>query len=134
MLETALNEEMTEHLGHEKNRVPEGRESTNVRNGTRPKSVLTHATGRVDLEVPRDRDGTFEPVIVKKRQRRLGEVDEIVLSLYARGLTTGRGALCRDLRGVDVEGDNQPDHRQGPRGDADLGHPAARRGLRRDLH
>ncbi len=89
VLETALNEEMTEHLGHEKNRVPEGRESTNVRNGTRPKTVLTHATGRVDLEVPRDRDGTFDPVIVRKRQRRLGEVDEIVLSLYARGLTTG---------------------------------------------
>jgi putative transposase len=89
VLETALNEEMTEHLGHEKNRVPEGRESTNVRNGTRPKTVLTHATGQVDLEVPRDRDGTFEPVIVKKRQRRLTEVDEIVLSLYARGLTTG---------------------------------------------
>jgi putative transposase len=89
VLETALNEEMTEHLGHEKNRVDQGRESTNVRNGTRPKTVLTHATGQVDLEVPRDRDGTFEPVIVKKRQRRLTEVDEIVLSLYARGLTTG---------------------------------------------
>jgi transposase-like protein len=89
VVETALNEEMTEHLGHEKNRVAEGRESTNVRNGTRPKTVLTHATGEVELEVPRDREGTFEPVIVRKRQRRLGEVDEIVLSLYARGLTTG---------------------------------------------
>ena len=89
VLETALNEEMTEHLGHEKNRVPEGRESTNVRNGTRAKTVLTHATGKVELEVPRDRDGTFEPVIVRKRQRRLGEVDEVVLSLYARGLSTG---------------------------------------------
>jgi putative transposase len=89
VLETALNEEMTEHLGHEKNRVAQGRESTNVRNGTRPKTVLTHASGEVELEVPRDRDGTFEPVIVKKRQRRLSEVDEIVLSLYARGLTTG---------------------------------------------
>jgi putative transposase len=89
VLETALNEEMTEHLGHEKNRVGEGRESTNVGNGARPKTVLTHATGEVELEVPRDRDDTFEPVIVKKRQRRLSEVDEIVLSLYARGLTTG---------------------------------------------
>ena len=89
VLETALNEEMTEHLGHEKNRVLEDRQSTNVRNGTRPKTVLTSATGQVDLDVPRDRDGTFEPVIVKKRQRRLGEVDEVVLSLYARGLTTG---------------------------------------------
>ena len=81
VLETALNEEMTEHLGHEKNQVPPGRESSNVRNGTRAKTVLTHATGAVELEVPRDRDGTFEPVIVRKRQRRLGEVDEVVLSL-----------------------------------------------------
>src|SRR3954465_11721444 len=89
VLEAARNEEMTEPLGHEKNRAAEGRDSTNVRNGTRPKTVLTHATGQVDLEVPRDRDGTFEPVIVKKRQRRLTEVDEIVLSLSARGLTTG---------------------------------------------
>ena len=89
VLETALHEEMTEHLGHEKNRAADGRASSNVRNGTRAKTVLTHATGKVDLEVPRDRDGTFEPVIVKKRQRRLTEVDEIVLSLYARGLTTG---------------------------------------------
>ena len=59
VLETALNEEMTEHLRHEKNRVREGRESSNVRNGTRPKTVLTHATGEVELQVPRDRDGTW---------------------------------------------------------------------------
>ncbi len=103
VLETALNEEMTEHLGHEKNRVPEGRESTNVRNGTRPKTVLTHATGKVELEVPRDRDGTFEPVIVRKRQRRLGEVDEVVLSLYARGLSTGEiAAHFAEIYGASV--------------------------------
>jgi putative transposase len=89
VLETALNEEMTEHLGHEKNRPEQGRESRNVRNGTRPKTVLTPATGQVEIGVPRDRDGTFESVIVKKRQRRLNDVDEVVLSLYARGLTTG---------------------------------------------
>jgi transposase-like protein len=89
VLETALNEEMTEHLGHEKNHADDGRDSTNVRNGTRPKTVLTEATGHVQLDVPRDRDGSFEPVIVKKRQRRLNGVDEIVLSLYAHGLTTG---------------------------------------------
>jgi Transposase, Mutator family len=53
VLETALNEEMTEHLGHEKNRVPAGRESTNIRNGTRPKTVLTHASGEVELKRPR---------------------------------------------------------------------------------
>jgi putative transposase len=89
VLETALNEEMTEHLGHDKNRAEPERESSNVRNGTRPKTVLTEATGHVQIDVPRDRDGTFEPVIVRKRQRRLTGVDEMVLSLYAHGLTTG---------------------------------------------
>ncbi len=89
VLEAALNEEMTEHLGHEKNRADPGRESSNVRNGTRQKTVLTEATGQVTIEVPRDRDGSFEPQIVKKRQRRLNGVEEIVLSLYANGLTTG---------------------------------------------
>jgi hypothetical protein len=57
VLETALNEEMTEHLGHEKRRAPDERDSTNVRNGTRSKTVLTEATGRVQIDVPRDRDG-----------------------------------------------------------------------------
>jgi putative transposase len=88
VLETALGEEMTEHLGHEKNGRADP-EAGNVRNGTRPKTVLTEATGQVLIEVPRDRAGTFEPQIVKKRQRRLTGVDEIVLSLYAKGLTTG---------------------------------------------
>jgi putative transposase len=89
VLETALNEEMTQHLGHEKNRVASDRESTNVRNGTRSKTVLSDAVGEVRIEVPRDRESTFEPRIVKKRQRRLTDVDEIVLSLYAKGMTTG---------------------------------------------
>ena len=61
VLETALNEEMTEHLGHEKNRAADGRESANVRNGTRSKTVLTEATGHVEVDVPRYRDGTFDP-------------------------------------------------------------------------
>jgi putative transposase len=89
VLETALNEEMTEHLGHEKNRADPGRDSANVRNGARPKTVLTEATGHVEIDVPRDRDASFDPVIVRKRQRRLNGVDEMVLSLYAHGLTTG---------------------------------------------
>ena len=89
VLETALNEEMTEHLGHEKHQADQGRDSANVRNGSRPKTVLTEASGQVTIDVPRDRDGSFQPVIVKKRQRRLSGVDEIVLSLYANGLTTG---------------------------------------------
>src|SRR3954468_8923736 len=103
VLETALNEEMTEHLGHEKNRAEEGRESTNVRNGARSKTVVSDAAGEVGISVPRDREGTFEPQIVKKRQRRLTEVDEIVLSLYAKGLTTGEiSAHFAEIYGASV--------------------------------
>jgi transposase-like protein len=65
VLEAALNEEMTEHLGHEKHRAQPGRESANVRNGTRSKTVLSDAAGEVDIDVPRDRESTFEPKIVK---------------------------------------------------------------------
>ncbi len=86
VLETSLNEEMTEHLGHEKHGQPV---TGNVGNGTRSKTVLTENTGEVEIDVPRDRADTFEPQIVKKRQRRLNGVDEVVLSLYAKGLTTG---------------------------------------------
>jgi putative transposase len=88
VIETALSEEMTEHLGYEKH-DPAGVGAANIRNGTRSKTVISGNSGPVEIDVPRDRAGSFEPQIVKKRQRRLGEVDEIVLSLYAKGLTTG---------------------------------------------
>jgi transposase-like protein len=88
VLETALDEEMTDHLGYAKHAV-EGRNGANSRNGTRSKTVISDAVGPVEIEVPRDREGSFRPQIVAKRQRRLGSVDEIVLSLYAKGLTTG---------------------------------------------
>jgi putative transposase len=102
VLETALDQEMTEHLGHEKN-GPVVNETGNVRNGTRPKTVLTESTGEVGIGVPRDRDGSFEPQIVKKRQRRLSGVDEIVLSLYAKGLTTGEiSAHFAEIYGASV--------------------------------
>src|SRR5215469_2598581 len=102
VLETALNQELTEHLGHDKH-DPAGNEAGNVRNGTRPKTVLTEGTGQVGIEVPRDRDGTFEPVIVRKRQRRLTGVDQIVLSLYAKGLTTGEiSAHFAEIYGASV--------------------------------
>jgi putative transposase len=87
VLETALEAEMSEHLGYDKH-DPAGRNRGNSRNGTRTKTVLTEV-GPVEIEVPRDRDGSFEPVIVGKRQRRLDGIDQIVLSLTARGLTTG---------------------------------------------
>ena len=102
VLETALNQEMTEHLGHEKHGRPVSA-SGNVRNGTRAKTVLTESTGQVGIEVPRDRDGSFEPQIVRKRQRRLTGVDEIVLSLYAKGLTTGEiSAHFEEICGASV--------------------------------
>jgi putative transposase len=102
VLETALNQEMTEHLGHDKH-GPAGNEAGNVRNGSRAKTVLTEASGQVGIEVPRDRAGTFEPQIVRKRQRRLTGVDEIVLSLYAKGLTTGEiSAHFAEIYGASV--------------------------------
>lgn len=103
VLETALNEEMTEHLGHAKNRADPERDATNVRNGSRPKTVLSDAAGEVEIDVPRDRESSFEPQIVKKRQRRLTDVDEIVLSLYAKGMTTGEiSAHFAEIYGASV--------------------------------
>ena len=113
VLETALEAEMTEHLGYDKH-DPMGRNGGNSRNGTRTKTVVTEI-GPVDIEVPRDRDGSFAPAIVRKRQRRLDGVDEIVLSLSARGLTTGE-IVAHFASGVRRDGQqrhHQPDHRQG---------------------
>jgi len=87
VLETGLEIEMEEHLGYEKH-AAEGRNGDNSRNGTRSKTVITEV-GPVELEVPRDRDSSFEPKTVKKRQRRLDGVDSMVISLTAKGLTTG---------------------------------------------
>ncbi|WP_229397531.1 IS256 family transposase [Micromonospora okii] len=102
VLETALNEEITEHLGYEKHDQA-GAGAGNVRNGTRSKTVLTEANGPVQIDVPRDRAGTFEPQIVRKRQRRLSGVDEVVLSLYAKGLTTGEiSAHFAEIYGASV--------------------------------
>jgi transposase-like protein len=102
VIETALGEEMTEHLGYPKGDSPPGG-SENIRNGTRSKTVITDTSGPVVIDVPRDRVGSFEPQIVKKRQRRLGGVDEMVLSLYAKGLTTGEiSAHFAEIYGASV--------------------------------
>jgi len=104
VLETALEVEMEDHLGYAKH-APEGRDCGNSRNGTRSKTVLTEV-GEVDIDVPRDRDGSFEPKIVKKRQRRLSGVDELVISLAAKGLTTGEiAAHFADVYGAEVSRD-----------------------------
>ena len=105
VLEAALEEEMTDHLGHAKHQAPEGG-AGNIRNGTRGKTVLTDAAGEVTIEVPRDRAGTFEPVIVKKRQRRLSDVDAVAISLYAKGLTTGEiSAHFAEVYGASISKD-----------------------------
>ena len=107
VLETALEEELSSHLGYDKH-DPAGRNGENSRNGTRAKTVLTEI-GPVTIEVPRDRDGTFDPVIVRKRQRRLGGVDQLVLSLTARGLTTGEvSAHLAEVYGAHVGKDQVP--------------------------
>jgi putative transposase len=87
VLETALEAEMSEHLGYEPH-DPAGHRSGNSRNGTRTKTVLTDI-GPIELAVPRDRTGDFEPIIVPKRRRRLSGVDAMVCSLSAKGLTHG---------------------------------------------
>src|SRR3954453_19306602 len=88
VIETALDEELADHLGYDKH-DPAGRTAQNSRTGKRTKTVLTDNAGPVEIEVPRDREGSFDPQLVKKRERRLGGVDTIVLSWTAKGLTTG---------------------------------------------
>ena len=104
LVERALEGEMTAHLGYEKN-APEGRTGENSRNGKSGKTLKTDR-GEVDIEVPRDRDASFEPKLVEKRQRRLPELDEKVIALYARGMTVRdiQGHL-EELYGVEVSRD-----------------------------
>src|SRR5690349_2105069 len=85
VLERGLAAELTGHLGYEKG-DPAGRGSANSRNGTSPKTLATEV-GPVPLAVPRDRDGSFEPRLVPKGTRRAGGLDEMIISLYAGGMT-----------------------------------------------
>ena len=85
VLERGLAAELTSHLGYEVG-DPAGRGSPNSRNGHTPKTVATEV-GPVPLSVPRDRKSTFEPRLVPKGQRRLGGLDEQIISLYAGGMT-----------------------------------------------
>ena len=87
VLQTGLEVEMAEHLGYERH-APEGRGTPNSRNGSSAKTVKTEV-GEIDLRVPRDRSGTFDPVTVPKHQRRLDGLSANVISLYAKGMTTG---------------------------------------------
>lgn len=84
-LERGLAAELTDHLGYEKG-DPVGRALPNARNGSSPKTVQTEA-GPVPLDVPRDREGSFTPRLVPKGQRRIGGLDDMIISLYAGGMT-----------------------------------------------
>lgn len=83
-VETALNAELTDHLGHEKNAPKKG---SNTRNGYSSKTLLCD-DGEIELNTPRDRENTFEPQLIKKNQTRITQMDSKILSLYAKGMTT----------------------------------------------
>src|SRR4051812_37301834 len=103
VLQIALEAELTEHLGHERGAVPGP--GGNVRNGSSAKTVRTEV-GDVQIRVPRDRAGTFDPVLVPKHARRLTGFDEQVISLYAKGMTTGDiVAHLQDMYGSQVSRD-----------------------------
>jgi putative transposase len=104
VLERALDEEMTHHLGYEKH-DPAGRGSGNSRNGSTGKRLLTEVGG-VDLQVPRDRNASFSPQIVRKGQTRLDGFNDRIIALYARGLSTRDiRAHLREMYDVDVSPD-----------------------------
>ena len=81
-----LEAEMTQHLGYEKHST-DGDNSGNSRNGSTPKTVKTDF-GEIQVKIPRDRNGEFDPALIKKHQRDLGKIDEIIIALYAKGMTT----------------------------------------------
>lgn len=83
-IKSMMEAEMDEHLGYERY---ERNESSNYRNGTKPKKIRS-TYGEFDIDVPQDREGTFEPQIVKKRQKDISEIDQKIISMYAKGMTT----------------------------------------------
>ena len=101
LVERAMEVELTDHLGYEHGQAPPGG-AANTRNGSTPKTLVTEH-GPVGIDTPRDRDGTFEPKIVRKRQRRFEGFDEKIIALYSRGLSTRDiQAYLQDLYGVEV--------------------------------
>jgi putative transposase len=101
LIERAMGAELTHHLGYEKH-APEGRGSGNTRNGTSRKKVQGDF-GAVEIEIPRDRNGTFEPKLIPKHERRFSGFDNKILSMYARGMTTRDiQAHLEEIYGVEV--------------------------------
>ena len=101
MIEAALGSEMTEHLGYEKHST-DGNGSGNSRNG-KSKKIIKGDHGEVEIDIPRDREGSFEPQIVKKGQTRLSVLDDQILTLYAKGMSTRDiAATLKELYDADV--------------------------------
>ena len=101
LVERAMEVELTDHLGYEHGEAPPGGVG-NTRNGSTPKTIATEH-GPVAIDTPRDRNGTFEPKIVRKRQRRFEGFDEKIIALYSRGLSTRDiQAYLGELYGVEV--------------------------------
>jgi putative transposase len=101
LVERAMEVELTDHLGYEHGQAPPGG-AGNSRNGSTPKTLATEH-GPVRIETPRDRKGSFEPQIVRKRQRRFEGFDEKIIALYSRGLSTRDiQAYLQELYGVEV--------------------------------
>lgn len=129
LLERAMQAEMTDHLGYPRN-APEGKNRGNSRNGSYKKK-LNGDFGQIDVAVPRDRNGSFAPVIVPKGESRFKGFDDKIISMYARGMTTRDipESPGGDLRGGGFSDPDLPDNRGGcGRGPA-LAEPAAGRGL-----
>jgi putative transposase len=105
LLERAMNAELTHELGFEKNDKSSLKENGNRRNGTSPKTVKSKH-GAIELDIPRDRESEFEPIIIKKHQRRFDGFDDAILSLYSRGMSTRDiKAHLEDIYGVEVSPD-----------------------------
>src|SRR4051812_1995252 len=120
VIETALGAELTDHLGHAPGGMPQG---PNVRNGSTPQTVATDL-GPVKIRTPRDRDGTFAPKLVGKRQTRLAGLDDKILALYAGGMAvrdisahlTSMGSRSAATRSVASPTPSWPTSRRGARG------------------
>lgn len=104
LVERALQGELTHHLGYEKH-DSDGNNTGNSRNGTSQKT-LKGERGDITVEIPRDRNGSFEPQFIKKGQTRFAEFDDKIISMYARGMTTREiGAHLKEIYGADVSPD-----------------------------
>ena len=134
VVESLLEGELDDHLGYGKH-DPAGRDGGNSRNGKRAKTLLTEA-GPVAIEVPRDRGGLFELKLVAKRQRRLSGVDDLVISLSAKGLTQGEiSAHLAEIYGAEVSKQTiSTITDRVMEGMAEWGEPAAGPGVPGDLH